>query len=98
VGSDSPDVVIAERLLDRLKVGGFVFRRIAPGEDGPVVGNRMTGDYLDMIHIEGFSRDCCAWRQQCSSLIVPEGALVQRRTQGSALEVLTGVLSWESTS
>jgi hypothetical protein len=36
------------------------FRRLAPGEDGPLMGNRVSGDWLDPIHIEGFSRDCFA--------------------------------------
>jgi hypothetical protein len=98
MGADSPDVVIAKRVLDQLKQRGFVFQRIAPGEDGPLVGNRVTGDCVDTIHLEGFSRDCCAWRQRRSSLIVPGGGLVQRRAEGSALDVLHEVLSWEPTS
>ena len=59
---DSPDVVIAKRLLDHAKLRGFEFQRIAPGEDGPLRGNRVNGDWVDLIHIEGFSRDCFAWR------------------------------------
>lgn len=51
--TDSPDVVTAKHLLDRLKVGGFEFQRIGPGEDGPLVGTRVSGDYLVLIHIEG---------------------------------------------
>ncbi|MGH4011217.1 MAG: hypothetical protein ACRDTH_24170 [Pseudonocardiaceae bacterium] len=69
--TDSPDVVTAKHLLDRLKVGGFEFQRIGPEEDGPLVGTRVSGDYLVLIHIEGFSGDCCAWRQRNSSLMVP---------------------------
>lgn len=68
--SDSPDLVMAKRLLDHAKLDGFQFRRIAPGEDGPLVGNRVTGDWADTIHIQGFSRDCFAWRQRRSPLIV----------------------------
>ena len=37
MGADSPDVVTAKCLLDQLKQLGFVFQRIAPGEDGPLV-------------------------------------------------------------
>jgi hypothetical protein len=95
MGTDSPDVVIAKRLLDQLKLCGFQFERIAPGEDGPLMGNRVTGDYVDMIHIEGFSRDCFAWRQRSSSLILPGGGLVERRAAGSALDVLNEVLTWK---
>lgn len=92
---DSPDVVIAKRLLDHAKLGGFTFHRAAPGVDGPLVGHRVSDDWVDLIHIEGFSRDCFAWRKQTSSLIVPEDALVQRRVEGSALDVLNEVLTWE---
>jgi hypothetical protein len=98
MGIDSPDLVIAKRLLDQLKLCGFQFERIAPGEDGPLIGNRVTGDYVDMIHIEGFSRDCFAWRQRSSSLILPGGGLVERRADGSALDVLNEVLTWEPKS
>jgi hypothetical protein len=37
-------------------------------------------------------------RQRTSSLIVPGGALVQRQVEGSALDVLNEVLTWESPS
>jgi hypothetical protein len=93
--TDGPDVVIAKRLLDHAKRGGFTFLRVAPGVDGPLVGCRVSGDCVDMIHIEGFSRDCFAWRTRTSSLIVSQDALVQRTAEGSALEVLNDVLSWE---
>jgi hypothetical protein len=98
MGVDSPDVVIAKRLLDQLKQRGFQFQRIAPGEDGPLIGNRVAGSCVDMIHIEGFSRDCFAWRQRSSSLILPRDALVERRADGSALDVLNEVLTWEPKS
>lgn len=96
--ADSPDVVIAKRLLDHLKINGFQFRRIAPGEDGPLAGFRSTDDWIDLIHIEGFSRDCFAWRKRMSSLIVSEKTLVQRRAEGSALDVLNEVMTWETGS
>lgn len=35
---DSPDMVIAKRLLDYAKQDGFTFRRAAPGAGGPLVG------------------------------------------------------------
>lgn len=98
MGDDSPDVVLAKRLLDYAKLRGFEFQRIAPGEDGPLVGNRVSGDWVDIIHIEGFSRDCLALRQQTSPPIVPGDALVQRRVDGSALDVLNEVLTWETGS
>jgi hypothetical protein len=93
--TDSPDVAIAKRLLDYAKQSGFTFERVAPGEDGPLVGYRVSDSWLDLIHIEGFGRDCFAWRKRTSSLIVSQDALVRRQVEGSALEVLNEVLSWE---
>lgn len=94
--ADGPDMAAAKVLLDILKLRGFQFRRVAPGEDGPVVGNRVTDDWVDLIHIEGFSRDCFAWRKRTSSLIVPGGGLVEHRANGDALTVLNEVLTWET--
>ncbi|MGH3882729.1 MAG: hypothetical protein ACRDSG_14080 [Pseudonocardiaceae bacterium] len=94
----SPDLVIAMRLLDHAKLRGFQFRRGAPGEDGLLVGKRVTGDWVDAIHIDGFSRDCFAWRKRTSSLIVPDEGLVERRVHGSARDVLNEVLTWETGS
>lgn len=94
--TDSPDVVAAKRLLDHAKLSGFTFRRMAPGADGPLVGYRVSDDRVDLIHLEGFSRDCFAWRKRTSSLIVPEDAQVERRVEGSALDVLHEVLTWDA--
>lgn len=93
--TDSPDVIIAKRLLDYAKQGGFTFQRTAPGEDAPLVGYRVSGGWTDLIHIEGFSRDCFAWRKRISSLIVSDDALVQRRVEGGVLDVLNEVLTWD---
>lgn len=92
--ADSPDLVIAKLLVDHLKLGGFQFRRLVPGEDGPLVGHRVSDDWLDFVHIEGFSRDCLAWRKRTTSLIVPGGGLVERRVHGQAITVLNEVLTW----
>ncbi len=96
MGADSADLLSAKRLLDLLKQCGFQFQRIAPGEDGPLVGSRVIGDWVDLVHIEGFSRDCFAWRTRTSSLIVPGEGLVERRVQGHALAVLNDVLAWKA--
>lgn len=93
--TDSPDLVIAKRLLDHAKLCGFEFRRVAPGVDGPLVGHRVSDRWVDLIHIEGFSRDCFAWRKRTTSLIVPEGGLVEHRVDGRAVDVLNEVLTWE---
>ena len=95
MGVDSPDVVIAKRLLDHAKLRGFAFRRAAPGEDGPLVGKRGGGAWVDIIHIAGFSRGCLAVRQRTSSLILVGNGLVERRVEGSALDVLNEVLTWD---
>lgn len=94
-GSNSPDLVIAMRLLDYLKAHGFEFQRVAPGEDAPLVGNRVSEDWAGLIHIKGFSRDCFAWPKRVSPLIVSQDALVQRQIEGSALDVLNEVVTWE---
>jgi hypothetical protein len=57
--------------------------------------HRVGDEWVDLIHIKGFSRDCFAWRKCISSLLVSEDALVQRRVEGSALDVLNEVLPWE---
>lgn len=93
---ESPDLMVAMRLLDQLKLDGFHFERCAPGEDGPLMGNRVSGDKVDLIHIEGFSRDCFACRQRISSLIVPGRGLVERQVEGDALDVLHEVLTWQT--
>lgn len=93
--TDNADVALAKRLLDYAKQSGFVFLRAAPGEDAPLVGNRISDNWLDLIHIEGFSCDCFALRKPRSSLMTPGNSPVERRVDGSALEVLNEVLTWE---
>lgn len=53
----------------------------------------MSDDWVDIVRIAGFSRDCAAVRQRTSSLIVCGDALVERRVDGSALDVLNDVLT-----
>ncbi len=96
--AQSPDLVLAMHLLDQVKLRGFEFRRIAPGEDGPLMRHRINGHWVDLIHLAGFSCDCFAWRQRASPLIVPGTGLVERRVEGSALDVLNEVLTWETES
>jgi hypothetical protein len=95
--ADSPDVVIAKQLLDHARLRGVTFQRAAPGADAALVGHRISEDRIDLIHIEGFSGDCSAWREWTSSLIVSPDQLGQRqyRVQGSAVQVLNEVLTWE---
>ncbi|MGH3796799.1 MAG: hypothetical protein ACRDR6_23985 [Pseudonocardiaceae bacterium] len=95
---DSPAVVRAKGLLDELKVAGFVFQRTAPGLDGPLMGRRISEEWVDFVYVEGFSRDCIGWRQRRSPLIVAGEGMVERRIVGGALSVLGEVLSWETES
>jgi hypothetical protein len=95
MGADSPDVVIAKKLIDHAKLQGFTFQRTAADQDAPLIGKRAGSNWLDVIHIAGFSRDCLATRQRTSSLILIGNELVQRRVEGSALHVLNEVLTWE---
>jgi hypothetical protein len=74
--ADSPDVVIAKRLLDCAKRDGFTFQRTAQGADAPLVAYRLCDGWVDLIHIEGFGRDCFAWRKRASPLIVSPHTLI----------------------
>lgn len=96
MAAESPDLVIAKRLLDHAKLRGFRFQRVAEGPDGPLLGTRHTGDWTDTLYLNGFSRDCYALRERTTSLVVPDGALVERRVSGDALNVLNTVLIWET--
>ncbi len=60
------------------------------------MGNQVSDDCLDLIHIEGFSRDYFACRKRTSSLIVPGSGLVERWVDDSALHVLNEVLTWQT--
>lgn len=51
-----------------------------------------------MIRIAGFGRDCFAWRERTSSLIVPGDGLIEHRVDGDALTVLNKVMTWETES
>jgi hypothetical protein len=50
------------RLLDEAKSQGFRFERVAPGEDGPLWGERVTPEYRDVVYLGGFSEGCNAAR------------------------------------
>lgn len=91
--ADDPELAAAKRLLDLAKDQGFVFQRIAPGEDGPLLGVRESPDYHDKIYLGGFSLGCTATRARKSSLIVPGGLPVTNRVEGEALIVLHTVVS-----
>ncbi|MGB6163637.1 MAG: hypothetical protein WCF33_01880 [Pseudonocardiaceae bacterium] len=84
-----------KQLLDHARLCGFTFQRTAPGVDAPLVGHRVSDDWIDLIYIEGFSRDCSAWREWTFSLIVSQDELgqCQRRVEGSAVHVLNEVLT-----
>jgi hypothetical protein len=75
-----------------------VFQRIAPGEDGPLVGFRETLHYRDELYLGGFGDSCYATRARKSSLVVPGGLPVTARVTGDALTVLHIVTAdWPST-
>ena len=67
--ADSPDLAAAKRLLDLAKDQGFVFQRVAPGEDGPLLGVRESPEYHAKIYLGGFYSNCTATRACKSSLI-----------------------------
>jgi hypothetical protein len=93
MSTDSPELLAAKRLLDAAKAAGFVFTRIAPGEDGPLVGRRETIGHQDDIYLGGFADSCSAVRRRRWLLVVPGGLPVAERINGDALTVLHTVLS-----
>jgi hypothetical protein len=91
---DSPELAGAKRLLDAAKDCGFAFERVAPGQDGPLLGVRETPQWRDEILLSGFwdEDSCHAVRRRRSSLLVPGGLPVAQRVHGDALTVLHTVL------
>jgi hypothetical protein len=59
---DSPDSAAAKRLLHAAKEAGFVFQRIAPGEDAPLLGLRQSSPPQRCPH--------CLWVPNWSSTAV----------------------------
>lgn len=86
----NPDLVRAIQLLDHVKLRGFTFHSDATETGGPLVGTRISDEWADTIHREGFTRDCAAWRHR-----VDGDDLAQHRLEGSALTVLTEALTWD---
>jgi len=93
VVADSPELAAAKRLMDLAKDQGFVFQRVALGEDGPLLGVRESLEYRDQIYIGDFYSGCSATRARKSSLIIPGGMPVTARVEGEALIVLHTVVS-----
>jgi hypothetical protein len=93
VVADGPELAAAKRLLDLAKDQGFVFQRIAPGEDGPLLGVRESPEHRDQIYLGDFYSGCSATRARKSSLIVPGGLPVTARVEGEALIVLHTVVN-----
>jgi hypothetical protein len=93
VSADTPEVAAAKRLLDEAKDSGFAFERVAPGQDGPLLGVRESIEWRDTIYLGGFGHSCSATRARKSSLIVPGDLPVAQRVDGDALSVLHTVLS-----
>jgi hypothetical protein len=71
ISADGPELAAAKRLLDLAKDQSFVFQRVAPGEDGPLLGVRESPEYRDQIYLGDFYSGCTATRARKSSLIVP---------------------------
>jgi len=95
VVADGPELAAAKRLLDLARDQGFVFQRVAPGEDGPLLGVRESPEYHDKIYLGDFYSSCTATRTRKSSLVVPGGFPVTARVEGEALIVLhTVVCDW----
>ena len=97
--ADGPDLMAAKRLVDLARDQGFVFQRVAPGEDGPLRGVRETVEWVDEIYLSGFWQEnsCHATRRHRSSLLVPGGMPVVQQVDGDAITVLhTVVCDWRT--
>jgi hypothetical protein len=93
---ENPELAAAKRLLDAAKDRGFIFERIAVGEDAPLRGFRESTGWVDEVYVGGMSSRCSAARRRRYSLVVPGGLPVTQRVSGNALEVLhTVVFDWE---
>ena len=90
--ADSPELAAAKRLLDTAKRDGFVFQRVAPGDDGPLLGTREGADYRDTCYLGGFGDYCHATRARKSRLVIPGDLPITERVSGEALTVLQTVL------
>ncbi len=84
------DLTRAARLLDHVKLRGFTFHSDATDAGGPLIGHRVSEEWEDTIHMEGFTRDCVAWRHR-----VDDDGPAEQRVEGSALTVLTEALTWD---
>ncbi|MGH3923315.1 MAG: hypothetical protein ACRDTT_10675, partial [Pseudonocardiaceae bacterium] len=72
--------MIAKRLLDHARLRGFAFRRVAPGQDGPLVGKRVGGDWVDVIVAAVSSAPPSSPTARCCALSRASGAA--RSTDG----------------
>lgn len=101
MSAGNPDMAAVERLIDELTARGFWFRHTTSGEEGPVLGNRVSDQWVDTVYLDGVNSGCLAWRQRRRSLLVPgteATGLVERRVGGGALSVLGEVLTWDPES
>jgi hypothetical protein len=92
LNTDHPDMAKAVRLLNHSRLRGFAFNVEAVEAGAPLVGTRISEEWIDTIHLEGLSRNCVAWRQRRG-----EGAPVWHRVEGDAAAVLAEALSWQAT-
>lgn len=90
---ESPELRAAKALLDAAKDAGFSFQRVAPGEDGLLLGRRETVDWQDEIFLGGFTDSCSAVRRRRWSPVVPGGLPVTERVIGDVITVLHTVLA-----
>jgi len=72
MSTDNADLTAAKRLLDAAKRKGFAFQRVAPGEDGPLLGRRETSEHRDQVYLAGFGDSNHATRARKSSLVVSD--------------------------
>lgn len=85
---------LSKRLLDHAKVHGFYFRRARPGIDAPLVGIRYRAGVTEVVRIDGWRRNCQAWRQPSKLVLAKPPEDATEYVAGSALNVLNRVVCW----
>lgn len=85
---------ISMRLLDHAKVRGFYFRRARPLADAPLVGTRYRNGKTEVVRIDGWRRNCQAWRQPNMLVLARPPENAEEYVSGSALNVLNRVACW----
>jgi hypothetical protein len=85
---------ISLSLLDHAKAHGFYFRRVSPLVDAPIVGIRYRYSWTEVVRIDGWRKNCQAWKQPNKLVLAAPPVDAYDYVSGSALNVLNKVVCW----